>query len=460
MPRDDLARLAASARSARMRMVQRDVVDRRVALESAAHSEHAQRTQVQNRSINTSSDLARHLGGESYDPNEVIVTPETAMRMSTVFSCVRVLSEDVASLPLIVYRRLPDGRERADDHWLSRLLDMPNQWQTGLEFRAMQQAHIELCGNFFALKTVLPSGEVAELLPISPYRVTVELLPNWTLKYEMTWPDGRSSEVPAKLMYHQTGLSLNGYLGLSPIAYQRETIALGMNLVRYGTKLFKNGAMIGGYLAHPTELSEPAATRLKESFEEKYSGIDNAHKVVLLEEGTTFTATGMKADDAQFLESRKYSRSEIAGFYRVPLHLINDLERATFSNIEHQSQNYVQFGLLPRMRRIEARMRLSIMPKDDRSTLYVEHLVDGLLRGDYATRQRGYQTAILTGYMTRNEARIRDNMNKGPAELDKFLVPVNMAEADKLNQQQDTEDNKDKQNTDNTSARGAIRAIK
>jgi HK97 family phage portal protein len=388
------------------------------------------------RAMITSYDIYRELLAESRSASGAVVTPETSMRVAAVYSCVKVLSEDIAALPLPLYRRQPRGREVVTDHWLAELLRQPNTWQTGMEFREMQQAHLELCGKFFALKTVV-RGEVRELLPIPPHRMQVTQGKDWQLKYVLTWPDGTREPVPPELVYHVRGLTLNGFDGISPIEYQRELVGLTMQLVNYGSRLFRNGAMIGGTLEHPGQLSEPAAKRLKESFEEKYAGADNAHKVILLEEGAKFTITGMKADEAQFLESRKMSRSEIAGIYRVPPHLIGDLERSTFSNVEQQTLNYAICGLLPRVRRIEARMAVSLLQPRDRASLYVEHNMDGLLRGDYAARMRGYQVAVLSGWMTRNQVRELENMNPGPADLDVYLAPMNMTSSTRIDPNQE-----------------------
>jgi HK97 family phage portal protein len=381
---------------------------------------------VRSQAISSTRQLYEHWLNRGVETDSgAIVNEDTAMRVSAVYSCVNVLAQDVAKLPLIVYKRLPRGKDRAPDYWLSRLLNEPNPWQTGFEFRAMLQAHTELCGNFYALMTVL-RGEVVELLPIPPGRVTVEQYANWQISYKINWPDGTSLDVPADRMFHHRGLSLSGVVGISPIAYQRETIGLAMQMVKHGSRLFKNGALLGGVLEHPGMMSDPAAARLKESFEEKYAGVDNAHKVILLEEGTKFNKTGLSAEEAQFLESRKLSRTEICGFYRVPPHKIGDLERATFSNVEQQSTDYVIDGLLPRITNLDQRIMRSLMPKADRATYVVEHLVEGLLRGDYATRMAGYNTSVMSGWMTRNEVREKENMNPGPAELDEFLTPLNM----------------------------------
>jgi HK97 family phage portal protein len=357
----------------------------------------------------------------------ITVTPDTAMRLSAVYSCVRLIAEDMAKLPLKVYKRLPRGKELVTDHWLPRLLARPNRWQTGFEFREMMQAHTELCGNAFALKTVV-RNEVRELIPIVPSRISIEMKDDFSIKYKFLGLDGVWREISPDQIVHLRGLSLNGYTGVSPIGYQRETVSMGLGLLKFGTRLYKNGAMIGGVLSTPGEMTDDAYRRLKESFEEKYAGIDNAWKTILLEEGTTFTASGMKADEAQYLESRKLSAVEICGIYRVPPHMIANLERATFSNIEQQSREYVQNGLLPRISRLESRLVQSLVPEEQRDEFVIEHLVDFLLRGDYAQRMQGYQIAIRTGWMTRNEARVLDNMNPSDdPEMDKFLDPTKSA---------------------------------
>lgn len=364
--------------------------------------------------------------GEMETDSGAMVSPETAMRLASVYACVNVLSEDVAKLPLIVYKRDGRKKERAPDYWLYNLLhDEPNPWQTSMEFRQMMQGHIELSGNAYALKTVV-RGEVRELLPIVPNRVEVKQRKDFSLEYLITMPDGDKLPVPADRMFHVPGLSLDGITGVSRIRYQREVIGLGMQLVKHGARLFKSGALLGGVIEHPNVMTEPAANRLKESFEEKYAqGAETAHKVILLEEGTKFNKAGMTAEDAQFIESRKMSRSEIAGIFRVPPHKIGDLERSTFSNIEHQSIEYVTDSLLPRLKRWEGRITKSLIPVADRKTYFAEHLVEGLLRGDYAARTRGYQVAVTTGWMSRNEVRELENMN--PADgLDEFLEPLNM----------------------------------
>lgn len=383
--------------------------------------------------ITTAQELYNYLLGRGYESDSgALVSADAAMRTSTVYTCVKLLSEDIAKLPLHVFEKLPRGKRRITDHWLNDLLERPNEWQTEFEFREMQQAHTELVGEFIALKTVV-RGEVRELLPLPPHRIVeVRQLANYKLVYKISLPNGGTLEAPMESVYHVRGLSVDGIRGMSPIDFQREAIGLNMQLTRYGAKLFKNGALVGGVLEHPgpAPMSEEAYRRLKDSFEEKYMGIDGAHKTILLEEGAKYNSIAMKAQEAQYLESRKFSRSEIAGLYRIPPHMLGDLDRATFSNIEHLSIEYVQNALLPRLRRLETRMVRSLLPREAARSMIIEHNVDGLLRGDYATRMAGYVNAINNTIMTPNEAREKENQNPGPPELDKFRMPLNMVYTD------------------------------
>jgi HK97 family phage portal protein len=353
------------------------------------------------------------------------VTPETAMRLSWVYAAVRALAEDLAKVPLLLYRRLGRGKERATDHPVYRLLhDEPNPWQTSFEFREMLQSHVALAGDGFALITRV-RGEVRELLPVPPWRMEVARQTDGRPLYTLTWPDGQRTPVPPERLLHLPGLLFDGVRGLSPIGYQREAIGLGIQLTRHAAKLFKQGALLGGVIEHPQRLSEKAHARLKEDFEEKYTSVDQAHKVLLLEEGAKFTATGMTSRDAQFLEARKLGRSEIAAIFRLPPHKIGDLERSTFSNIEQQALEYVTDSLQPWFTRWEQRLTRALLPPEDRERYVVEHLVEGLLRGDFKTRMEGYAVGVQNGWLSRNEVRVKENMN--PVDgLDEYLQPLNM----------------------------------
>lgn len=375
-------------------------------------------------------DLIRSTGGGA-SASGVNVTPETAMRCATVFACVRVLAESVGQLPLIVYRRQKGGgKTRASGHPLYPLLhDAPNEYQTSLEFREMMMGHLALRGNAYAIVTRSTAGEVLGLYPMHPDSVEVNQLSDWSLAYTVRRASGGGTDTyPQREVLHLKGMTADGIMGLSPIAYAREAIGLAIATEQHGSRLFRNGARPGGVLKHPGKLSEEASKRLVASWQEAHTG-ENAFKAALLEEGMDWTQLGMTSEDSQFLETRKFQRSEIAGLFRVPAHKINDLDRATFTNIEHQGLEFVTDTLLPWLRRWEQAIQRLFTPVD-RPWCYAEFLVDGLLRGDMASRYAAYATGIQNGILSPDEVRDRENMNPRTDGLGgEYWIPANMARA-------------------------------
>lgn len=359
----------------------------------------------------------------------VHVTPDRAMQQAAVYACVRVLSESVASLPLVMYHRRRDGgRERATDHPLYTIVhDAPNGMMTAFEWVEMMVAHLALRGNHYNLISRAGDGKVLELLPLHPDRVRPGLTPAGEVVYEYTSEDGKRVLQVYRQddVLHVPSLSFNGVLGITPISYQRDTIGAAIATADHGARMFRNGARVGGVLKHPGKLSEEAARRLKQSWEEAHTG-DNAFKTALLEEGMEWEQLGMTNADAEFLASRKFQRSEIAGIFRVPPHKIGDLERATFSNIEHQALEFVTDTLLPYLRRIEGRLRLSLLTPSERKRYFFEFLVDGLLRGDAKSRFERYQIGLQNGIYSANEVRALENMNPRDGG-DAYMVPLNMS---------------------------------
>jgi HK97 family phage portal protein len=266
-------------------------------------------------------------GGQS--ASGVIVSPQTAMQAAAVYSCVQVLSQSVGMLPLNLFTEDDKGeRKIAKDHPLFELLHhQPNDWQTSVEFFEMMVASLCLRGNAYAYINRARSGRVVELLPIHPDSVRTEMSSDFQLTYYIALSGGGEERHDPGEIFHVRGLTLNGWLGISPIAYARESIGLALATEKFGGQLFRNGAKMGGVLEHPGKVGEEAYKRLKNSFDEAHSG-ENAHKTALLEEGMKFTKISMNADDSQFLETRKYQRSEIAAIFRVPPHMIGDLEHA------------------------------------------------------------------------------------------------------------------------------------
>ena len=358
------------------------------------------------------------------------VSPETAMRCASVYACVRVLSEDVSQLPFnICQHRRDGGSDVLYDHPLYRLVhNAPNDWQTSFEFREMMMGHLLLRGNAYAFINWIGRGEsarVAELLPLHPDSVAVNQKPDFSLWYNVTLGDKVKTNVPASNILHLRGLSLNGYQGLTPIGYMRESIGLALATEKFGAQLFKNGARPGGLLKHPGKISKEAAARLKEAWTEAYTG-DNAHKTAVLEEGMEWQSIGLTSEDSQFLETRRFQRSEIAAIFRVPPHKIGDLDRATFSNIEHQSMEYVSSSLMPWLVRFEQSYWRDLLTRAEQNRgLYFNFVPEGLLRGDLLARYQAYQMGITNGILNPNEARAKENMN--PREGgDEYLKPMNM----------------------------------
>ena len=370
----------------------------------------------------------------------VAVSPESSLRYTTVLACVRVLAEGVATLPCLLYERREDnGREtkrRAREHPLYNLLhDAPNQVQTAYEFDEISMAHLALWGNFYAEIEWTPRGQVQALWPLAPWRVT----PYWSRQgkaYRVELDSTVVTDEKARTLadyqvLHIPGFGYDGIEGKSLIRLAREAVGLGMAAERYGATVFGNGAVPGGVLRHPGELSDKAYDRLVASWAERHQGLSNAQRLAILEEGMEYVKIGIPPEDAQFLETRKYQRSEIAAIFRVPLHMIGDLERATFSNIEHQSVEFLTNSLAPWLRRREQRYNRSLLVGTERQRYFVEYLVDALLRGDTQTRYAAYAIGRQWGWLSVNDIRARENMNPVDGG-EEYLVPMNMAPAGEL----------------------------
>lgn len=356
------------------------------------------------------------------------VTPETAMRNVAVFACVKVLAESVASLPLPTYRRLPGGgKDQARQHPLWKLLhDQPNRWQTSLEFREMMMMHLLLRGNAVARILPGPLGPIGELIPIHPDRITIEQNANGNLLYTIQNPEtGGSFVLTGDQVLHIRGMSSDGIVGISPIQALREAVGLGLATEQHGATLFGNGATPSGILSHPGALGDVAMENLKKTWKKNNSG-ENANSLEVLEEGMTFAPVGMTNEDSQFLLTRKFQAEEIARAYRVPAHLINILDHATFSNIEHQSLDFVVHSLRPWLVRWEQAILRDLIFEDD---IFVEFTVDGLLRGDIQTRTEALSKQFLNGAINQDEWRALENRNPLDDELGKIhYVPLNLKE--------------------------------
>jgi len=347
------------------------------------------------------------------------------MRFSAVYSCVRVIAETLATVPIILYRRKGDAKERDVNHPLYSLLhDYPNAWQTAFEFKEMLAMHICLRGNAYAEIIRNGGGQPEQLIPLHPDRVSPYLIEGQRV-YKYWPPDGTTRILMPGEMFHVPGLSFDGVSGLNPIEYQRDTIGDAIATREYGSKVFNNGAMVSGILKHPSHLSAEATQRLAKQIKDKYEGAANAGKTLILEEGMDFSKLGMTSQDAQFLENKKFQISDIARIFRVPPHLIGDLDRATFSNIEQQSLEFVQYTMLPWFTRFEQAVKRDLILKNNQ---FAEFLMDVMLRGDIKSRYDAYAVGRNWGWLNANEIRARENMN--PVENgDIYLQPLNMQPA-------------------------------
>jgi HK97 family phage portal protein len=357
------------------------------------------------------------------------VSPESAMRVAAVYACVRVVAETIASLPFIIYRRLPNGgKERATNHPLYNVLHQrPNEWQTSYEFLEMMSGHLELRGNAFARIVSGTNGPATQLIPLHPDRVSIYRLPNGRLKYQVRYYyTAKVEEYPQEQILHLRGLSADGLVGLSTIGVGAETIAVGLAAQEFAARFFQNDATPGGVMIHPKTLTDGAHKRIKGSWREYFTGT-NQHGVAILEEGMTYQNIGMTNIDAQLLEARQFSRGDIASIFRVPPHKIGDLSRATFSNIEQQNIEFGTDCIRPRLVRLERRINNDLIdPLDLGDEYFAEFQMDALLRGDLKSRYAAYSIGITAGFLTRAEARTNENLNPIPG-LEEPLTPLNLS---------------------------------
>lgn len=362
----------------------------------------------------------------------VAVTHESALRVSVVYACIRVLAETLAQLPIHIYERVDGGNSIAREHPLYSILHRrPNHWQTSFQWRETMQGHVALRGNAYAFVTRIRTGPnaglIREILPIHPDRVEVEQDENWVVTYKVRMPNKAEQTFAADRILHIAGLGFDGVKGVSPVQLHREAVALTAATERHGAKMFANGTSLGGVLKHPAKLSDMAHGRLKESLESQYAGVENAFKTLILEEGMDWQTVGMTSEDAQFIETRGFQVEEICRIFRVPLVLVQRSDKAsTYASAEQFFLSFVKFTMAPWLSRWEETLTAQLIPERQQERFYVEFNVDGLLRGEQKARYEAFASAITNGWMTRNEVRAKENLN--PLDgLDEPTMPLNMA---------------------------------
>ncbi|KIR03800.1 Phage portal protein [Lachnospiraceae bacterium TWA4] len=362
------------------------------------------------------------------------VNEKSAMQMTAVYACVRILSEAIAGLPLHLYMYTDTGsKEKAISHPLYFLLhDEPNPEMTSFVFRETLMTHLLLWGNAYAQIIRNGRGEVLALYPLMPNRMTVDRNAKGQIYYQYQVADSDAPTMKSRLVnlspvevLHIPGLGFDGLVGYSPIAMAKNTIGLSIATEEYGAKFFANGATPGGILEYPGIVKEPE--RVRESWNRGFSG-SNAHKVAILEEGMKYTPISISPNEAQFLETRKFQIDEIARIFRVPPHMVGDLEKSSFSNIEQQSLEFVKYTLEPWIMRWEQSIHRALLSEKEKPQYFMKFNVDGLLRGDYQSRMSGYATARQNGWMSANDIRELENLDRIPESEggDLYLINGNM----------------------------------
>lgn len=377
------------------------------------------------------SGYAFYLGGSAAGKP---VTERSAMQTTAVYACVRILSEAVAGLPLHLYRTTPDGgKEKAVDHPLYLLLhDEPNPEMSSFVFRETLMTHLLLWGNAYAQIIRNGKGEIAALYPLMANKMEADRDKNGQniYRYHRNGEESLRNLDTVTLspmdVLHIPGLGFDGLVGYSPIAMAKNAIGLAIAAEEYGSKFYANGAAPSGVLEHPGTIKD--ASRVRESWQQTFGGSANSNKIAVLEEGMKYTPISIAPEQAQFLETRKFQINEIARIFRVPPHMVGDLEKSSFSNIEQQSLEFVKYTLDPWVIRWEQSIQRALFTPAEKKNCFVKFNVEGLLRGDYQSRMNGYATARQNGWMSANDIRELENLDRIPTEAggDLYLINGNM----------------------------------
>lgn len=363
------------------------------------------------------------------------VTEEKALSIDAVYACVNLYARTVASLPLILYEKGGNGKVRAVNHPLYNLLhNEPNPNMTSHTFRKMLEASLKLWGNAYAWIEFDKYYRVKALWPLPPANVFPQRSRRTgELFYDTVLFDGTLRRFRAYEMVHIPGLGFDGISGRSPIRQFAETMGLNIAVKKYGNKFFTNGARPSGVLEHPGTLSEQAQKRIEKKFEQRYSGVENSGKTILLEEGMKYQQIGVPPEEAQFLESRKYGVNEIARIFGVPPHMIADLEHATFSNIESQDINFAKHSIVPECVNWEQELMRKLLNDKERERYEIEFNMEGLVRGDLQSRYQAYAIGIQWGFLAPNDIRAKENMGKLDSGNNTY-TPLNMISSDMADQ--------------------------
>jgi len=376
--------------------------------------------------ISTPQELEQALRSGSVTASGATVTPDSAMRVAAVYRCVSIIAGAVATLPIDIIRKVDERtRESASDNPVASIFSRkPNGWQKPAVFRRMMQAHLLLRGNAYAM-IVRSRGMVQQLIPLNPDRVECKQNDDLSLEYTYTRKDGRKIKLAQSEVFHLVGLTLDGVHGVSAITYARETIGLSLSMENHGATVFKNGARVSVVLKHPEKLGPEGIENLRSSLDDFRAGGEKEGRALILEEGMDTGSLSMTAEDAQWLEGRKFSRSDIAMFFGVPPHMIGDTEKSTSwgTGIEQQSIGFVTWTLEDHLTMWEEAITVDLLDDDK---LRAKFNRSALVKGDIKARWEAYVKALQWGVRSPNEIRALEDDNPRDGG-DNYYDPPNTA---------------------------------
>lgn len=357
------------------------------------------------------------------------VTERSAMQLTAVYACVRIISETVASLPLHVYEYMPNGKEKVHTHPLYRILhDIPNPEMNSFVMREVMMNHLLLWGNSYSQIIRNGKGEVVEIYPLLPEKMSLERGKDGMIYYKYLSDTQGMAVFRKDEILHIVGLGFDGLVGYSPIAMAKNALGLAIAAEEYGSGFFSNSGTPSGVLEHPGILKDPK--KIRDAWMDAYGGSGNSHKVAVLEEGMKFNPISINPQEAQFLETRKFQTNEICRIFRVPPHMIADLEKSSFNNIEQQSLDFITNTIRPWLVRIEQSIFQQLFTEKEQEKYFVKFNVDGILRGDFQSRMNGYAVGRQNGWLSANDIRELEDLNRIPDDLggNRYLCNGNMVD--------------------------------
>lgn len=364
------------------------------------------------------------------------ISPETAISVTAVYTCVRIIAESVSTLPVKLFESTgKDSTEQVFDDPLALVLRKPNAWMTKVDFWEYMINWVAMRGNSFARKIMSNGGDLLQLIPLDTERMNIEQKSSGELIYDYRLLSGQRQRFSQADIFHIRGLPFDGVRGISPLAALQRTLKYQLEMQRYGTAFFKNNAQPGGKLEHPGKIGDVARQYLQQSIAESYTG-ENVGKTMILEEGMKFNSASINHSDLQFVEIAKLNKSDVYSAFRMPPHMAGDLDKATFSNIEHQSLEFVKFTLMPWLVRTEEAVWRDLIPEAEKKDRYIKFQVNGLLRGDQKSRYESYVQGLNNGFLNADEVRSYEDLNPIPDGSGQiYRAPLNLTSSDQVGKQ-------------------------